>query len=88
MSERKLGPLEQDVITSLAHPDLSAGATGVTVSRHMSSVLNREHKSGMIYTVLSRLEDKGVLGSFWVIPNSVKGGRRQRLYVLAKGQHT
>lgn len=75
-----LGALEQLVLLALAR--LPGNAYGVTIRREIEVRTGRRLSLGAIYPTLDRLEQKGLVSSFFGEPTSVRGGRSRRLYEL------
>jgi DNA-binding PadR family transcriptional regulator len=83
-SDRPLGELEQIVLLAV----LRAGdnAYGVTIQEELRRQAGRRVTRGALYTVLDRLEGKGLLRSRLGAPLAERGGRARRYFeVTAAG---
>jgi DNA-binding PadR family transcriptional regulator len=67
-------------IVLLAAPHLSDGAYAVTIRRELEARTGRKVFRGALYTVLERLESKGLLTSRMGDPTPERGGRPKRCY--------
>lgn len=80
-----LGDFEYHVMKYLEQK--SSGDYGLSITRYISEMLDKPISPGAIYTTLSRLENKGMLLSYWSEPTKISGGRKRRyFYVSLKGQ--
>jgi DNA-binding PadR family transcriptional regulator len=75
-----LGELEQLVL--LAVMQVGANAYGVPVHDEIERRAGRDLTLGTIYKTLTRLEDKGLVGSTIGEPTAERGGRRTRCYAV------
>ena len=79
-----LGALEQMVLLAVLR--LGDDAYAVTIRRELKEHTGRRLARGALYTVLDRLERKGLLGSRMADPTPERGGRAKRYYrVTASG---
>jgi DNA-binding PadR family transcriptional regulator len=77
---REIGPFEYEVLATLiAQP---RDAYGLTIRDRIKERSGNEPSVGAIYTVLERLEQKGMVSSAWGEPTAERGGRRKRLYKI------
>lgn len=76
--DKPLGELEQAVLIAVV--TLKENAYGITVQDQVTKRTGRELSTGAIYSVLSRLEEKGFLESELGDATPERGGRRKRLY--------
>jgi PadR family transcriptional regulator, regulatory protein PadR len=84
MKSRGLGAFE--FMLMLAVLRLGENAYGVTISGELLKKAKKDVAIGAIYTVLERLEKKGLLESWLGEPTSERGGRSKRFYrVSPKG---
>lgn len=79
-SDRPLGELEQLVMLAI----LRAGddAYGVTIQERLHRHVGRRVARGALYTVLDRLERKGLLSSRLGEPLAERGGRARRYFAV------
>jgi PadR family transcriptional regulator PadR len=75
-----LGDLEQLVLLALLR--LRQDGYGIAVQREIAERAGRDVALGAVYSTLTRLEQKGYLGSRLGDPTPVRGGRRKKLYVV------
>ena len=73
-----LGELEQTVMLALLR--VGSDAYGVPVRDEIQRCTGRDLTLGTVYKTLSRLEDKGFVGSWTGEPTPQRGGRRKRYY--------
>jgi DNA-binding PadR family transcriptional regulator len=73
-----IGGLEHIVLLATLH--LSDGAYAVTIRRELETRTGRKVSRGALYTVLERLESKGLLASRMGDPTPARGGRPKRFY--------
>ncbi len=78
-----LGEFEQ--IVMLAVLRLNDNAYGMEVRREIASRTGRETSIGAVYATLERLQDKGLMESREVEPESLKGRTRRAYRVTAEG---
>ena len=77
---KPLGELEFLILLALLR--LGEEAYGVSVRREIERRAERTVATGALYTVLARLEDKGLVSSFAGEPTAERGGRRKKHYRL------
>jgi DNA-binding PadR family transcriptional regulator len=76
-----LGQFEQLVLTAVV--TLGDNAYGVTIHRKVQELAApRAVTLGAIYVALDRLEDKGLVSSWFSEPTAARGGRSKRHYRL------
>ena len=73
-----IGGLEQIVLLATMH--LGDEAYAVTIRRELEARAGRNVSRGALYTVLERLESKGLLASRMGDPTPERGGRPKRYY--------
>jgi PadR family transcriptional regulator, regulatory protein PadR len=75
-----LGELEELVLLTVGilYPD----AYGVAVMDQLESQANRKLNISAVHSVLTRLEEKGLLKSKMSEPTDERGGRRKRIFLL------
>ena len=73
-----IGEFEELVLLAI----LSQGdnAYGVTIRQALEEATDRSITIGSLYTTLSRLEDKGLVQSWFGEPTAERGGRAKRHY--------
>lgn len=74
-----LGEFEQAVLFAVAQVD---DAYGATIREEIERRTGRQVSAGAIYTTLARLEQRGLLSSWWGEPTSERGGKRKRHFRL------
>lgn len=77
---KALGELEHLVLLALLR--LGDDAYGVAVRREIELRAGREVSTGALYTILNRLEAKGLVSSRIGEPTAARGGRRKKHYRL------
>jgi DNA-binding PadR family transcriptional regulator len=80
MKGNYIGELEELVLMAVGilYPD----AYGVAVMDELESSANRSLNISAVHSVLTRLEDKGLLKSKMSDPTEERGGRRKRIFLL------
>jgi PadR family transcriptional regulator PadR len=79
-----LGELEH--VTLLAILRIGDGAYGVPIRDEIRRCTDRDVSAGALYTILTRLEEKGMVRSSLGDPTPERGGRPKRYYdVTARG---
>ena len=73
-----LGELEH--VTLLAILRIGDGAYGVPIRDQIRACTDREVSAGALYTILTRLEEKGLVSSSFGEPTPERGGRPKRFY--------
>lgn len=79
-SDRPLGELEQLVLLAILR--IGDDAYGVTIQAELGQIADRRVARGALYTVLDRLESKGLLRSRLGEPLSERGGRARRYFAV------
>ena len=79
-SNKALGELEHLILLSLLR--LGDDAYGVAVRRDIEEHTGRDVATGALYTVLGRLETKGMVSAQVGEPTAERGGRRKKFYRL------
>jgi DNA-binding PadR family transcriptional regulator len=74
------GEFEQLILLALAR--LGDEAYGVTIRQRLEERTGRQPSFGAIYSTLRRLEQKGLVRSFFGEPEPVRGGRARKHVVL------
>lgn len=80
MSGPKLGRFEELVLFALV--SLEDGAYGASIRREIEARLGRSVAAGALYTVLGRLQQRGLVSSHVGAPRAERGGRRRKHYAL------
>jgi DNA-binding PadR family transcriptional regulator len=75
-----LGEFEQLILLAVAR--LGDEAYGVTIRQRLEERTGRQPSFGAIYSTLRRLEQKGLVRSFFGEPEPVRGGRARKHVVL------
>lgn len=80
MKGNNLGELEELILlhVGILHPD----AYGVAVMDEIERQADRKLNISAVHSVLTRLEDKGLLKSRMSEPTEARGGRRKRIFLL------
>jgi PadR family transcriptional regulator PadR len=81
MAPVNLGELEQLVMLAIAR--LGDDAYGVAVRREIAVRTRRAPSFGSVYTILSRLEEKGLVTSHLGDPTPERGGRGKKHYTVS-----
>lgn len=85
MRSEALGPLEFQLLAVLL--EQPRDAYGVTIMDRLAARTQRTRSLAAIYTALDRLQQKGLISSWWGEPTEKRGGRRKRYYrIEASGQ--
>lgn len=74
------GPLEATLLATIA--TFGDGASGLDLRRALTERTGRTVAVGAIYTVLQRLEAKGLVCARLDAPRAIRGGRARRLFSL------
>jgi len=77
-----LGEFEQ--ITLLAILRLEENAYGVTIREEIASCTGRQPSPGALYTTLDRMEEKGMVRSWFGEATPQRGGRAKRYFAVTK----
>lgn len=84
MKGSNLGEFQEIVMLSIMI--LNENAYGVSIQEDVSERTGRRVSRGALHTALNRLEEKGLIKSFYGEPTAERGGRRKRYYqVSGKG---
>ena len=75
-----LGRFEELILFALI--SLDDGAYGAAIGREIEGRTGRTISTGALYTVLDRLETRGLLSSWIGEPRAERGGRRRKYYRL------
>jgi PadR family transcriptional regulator, regulatory protein PadR len=81
-------PLAQDTLGSLEFQLLATlleqprDAYGVTIMQRVEERTGRSRSLAAIYAALDRLQQKGMVSSWWGEPTAERGGRRKRYYKI------
>jgi len=78
MDDALRGPFETAVLAALA--TCGNGASGLDLRRALEMRTGRAPAVGAIYTVLQRLEAKGLVSARLDEPRAMRGGRARRLF--------
>jgi DNA-binding PadR family transcriptional regulator len=76
-----LGELEQVVLFALVHVE-GEEAHGAALIRELEDRLGRSVSPGALYTVLDRLQSKGLVEAWIGDSSPARGGRRRKVYRL------
>jgi PadR family transcriptional regulator, regulatory protein PadR len=77
-----LGEFEQIVLLAVLR--LGENAYGVTIRREIESCTRRAPAPGALYTTLDRMEEKGLVESWFGDPTPQRGGRAKRYFAVTK----
>ena len=80
MAPDSLGPLEFQILASLL--ERPREAYGITIMERVAERTGRVRTLAAIYAVLDRLQEKGLVSSWWGEPTAERGGRRKRYYKI------
>ena len=75
-----LGDFEQVILLALAR--LRTDAHGAAIAEEIEARTSRQVSPGALYTVLDRLEEKGLVASWIGDSTPERGGRRRKMYRL------
>ena len=78
-----LGEFEQVVLLAILR--LEKQAYGVTIRSEIAACTGREPTPGALYTTLDRMEEKGIVRSWFGEATPQRGGRAKRYFALTKG---
>ena len=79
---KALGELEHLILLALLR--LGDSAYGVTIRQEIERRAGRQVATGALYTILARLEGKGLVSSWMGDPSPARGGRRKKHYRLER----
>jgi len=77
-----LGEFEQVVLLAILR--LNEDAYGVTIRSEIARCTGREPAPGALYTTLDRMEEKGIVRSWFGEATPQRGGRAKRYFALTK----
>jgi DNA-binding PadR family transcriptional regulator len=77
-----LGEFEQVVLLAILR--LEKQAYGVTIRSEIAACTGREPAPGALYTTLDRMEEKGIVRSWFGEATPQRGGRAKRYFALTK----
>ena len=80
MNQKPLGELEHLILLALLR--LGDEAYGVSIRRELEERAQRKVATGALYTVLGRLQNKGLVSTRVGEPTPERGGRRKKYYRL------
>lgn len=78
----QLGEFEQVVLLAILRLDKQA--YGVAIRSEIAACTQREPAPGALYTTLDRMEDKGIVRSWFGESTPQRGGRPKRYFALTK----
>jgi DNA-binding PadR family transcriptional regulator len=78
----QLGEFEQVVLLAILRLDKQA--YGVSIRAEIAACTGREPAPGALYTTLDRMEEKGVVRSWFGEATPQRGGRAKRYFALTK----
>ena len=79
---KALGEFEQLILFAALR--LGDAAYGASIRREIEERTGRPVTAGSVYTVLDRLESRGLVGSFTGEPTPERGGRRKKYYRIER----
>ncbi len=79
---KALGEFEQLILFSVLR--LSDAAYGASIRREIEARTGRPVTAGSVYTVLDRLESRGLVASQVGEPTAERGGRRKKYYRIER----
>lgn len=82
MKKTKLGEFEEFVLLTVAV--LQEEAYGVEIKRELERRMKQRLSVGSVQSALKRLEEKGFLKSHLGEATQKRGGKRKRIYTIAK----
>jgi PadR family transcriptional regulator, regulatory protein PadR len=80
-----LGEFEQIVLLAILR--LGQSAYGVTIRREIAVCTGRQPAPGALYTTLDRMEQKGLVESWFGDPTPQRGGRAKRYFMVTTKGH-
>jgi PadR family transcriptional regulator PadR len=80
LAQDTLGPLEFQLLAVLL--EQPRDAYGITIMQRVEERTGRNRSLAAIYATLDRLQDKGMVSSWWGEPTAERGGRRKRYYKI------
>ncbi len=78
MLKETIGPFEFQLLAVLL--EQPRDAYGITIMERIRERTRRSPNLGAVYKGLDRLEQKGMVTSWWGEPTEERGGRRKRYY--------
>jgi PadR family transcriptional regulator len=85
LAQDTLGPLEFQLLAVLL--EQPRDAYGITIMQRVEERTGRNRSLAAIYATLDRLQEKGMVSSWWGEPTAARGGRRRRYYrIEASGE--
>jgi DNA-binding PadR family transcriptional regulator len=78
LAQDTLGPLEFQLLAVLL--EQPRDAYGITIMQRVAERTGRKRSLAAIYAAMDRLQEKGMVFSWWGEPTAERGGRRKRLY--------
>ncbi len=81
-SPASLGEFEQVVLLAILR--LEEQAYGVTIRSEIAACTGREPAPGALYTTLDRMEEKGIVRSWYGDSTAKRGGRAKRYFELTR----
>jgi len=82
MAATPLGEFEQIVLLAILR--LGDNAYGVTIRSEIAACTGRESSPGALYTTLDRMQEKGIVRSWFGDATPQRGGRPKRYFALTK----
>ena len=79
---KALGEFEQLILFAVLR--LGDAAYGASIRREIEEQTGRPVTAGSVYTVLDRLETRGLVDSFTGEPTPERGGRRKKYYRIER----
>ncbi len=79
---KSLGEFEQLILFATLR--LGEEAYGASIRREIEECTGRPVTAGSVYTVLDRLESRGLVASFTGEPTPQRGGRRKKYYHIER----
>lgn len=79
---KSLGEFEQLILFATLR--LGEDAYGASIRREIEECTGRPVTAGSVYTVLDRLETRGLVASFTGEPTPQRGGRRKKYYHIER----
>jgi PadR family transcriptional regulator, regulatory protein PadR len=80
LASDNLGPFEFQLLAVLL--EQPRDAYGVTIMQRVEARTGKSRSLAAIYATLDRLQQKGLVSSWWGEPTVERGGRRKRFYKI------
>jgi DNA-binding PadR family transcriptional regulator len=80
MTQNALGALEFQLLAVLL--EQPRDAYGITIMERVKKRTDKTRSLAAIYATLDRLQQKGLVSSWWGEPTEERGGRRKRYYKI------